>query len=159
MPTRRPAVPALVLAVPLVLTFAAAGCATEDPTFEPGLKPGAEGITAVIEVYAAGFAAGDGPLACSMMSAAAQRAVVDRSGSGGNCLAAVTAISEALPGDAAAALRDLEVGDISGAETTSASASVAVSGPGADAARTALGGTSFRMTVTDARWGIDAVEP
>jgi hypothetical protein len=155
MPTRRPAAPALVLAFALPLV----GCATEDPTFEPGLKPGAEGITAVIEVYAVGLAAGDGSLTCSMMSAAAQQALVARSGGGGNCLAAVTALSEALPPDAAAALRDLEVGDIRGAETKSASASVALSGPAADAARTALGGTSFRMTVTDARWGIDAVEP
>jgi hypothetical protein len=152
MPVRRPAMPAITLVLLL------AGCAGEDPYFEPGLKPGAEGITAVIEAYAAGLAAGDGPLACSMMSAAAQQALVDRSGSG-SCLAAVTAVSEALPGDAATALRDLEVGDISGAETTSASASVTVSGPGADAARTALGGTSFLMTVADARWGVDAVRP
>jgi hypothetical protein len=53
----------------------------------------------------------------------------------------------------------VEVGGISGAETTSASASVTVSGPGADAARAALGGTTFLMTVADARWGVDAVRP
>lgn len=157
MPTRRPAPLALVLAV--ISALAASGCVTEDLTFEPGLKPGAEGVTAVIEVYAAGIATGDGPLACSLTSAAAQQALIDRSGSDGNCLAAVAAIAERLPDDAAVALRELKVGDITGAETTSASASITLTGPGADAARAVLGGVTFQMSVTDARWGIDSVQP
>ena len=153
MRTRRCALPALVLAAAL----GAAGCGADDDA-EPGLKPGAEGITAVIEAYAAGLADGDCPRACSLMSAAAQQALIDRSGSGGICLTAVTATAEELPDDAVTALCQLEVATITGAGTTSASASVTLTGPGADAARAALGGATFQMSVTDARWGIGSVQ-
>lgn len=153
MRTRRCALPAVFLAA-----LGVAGCGGDDD-FEPGLKPGAEGIIAVIETYAAGLADGDGPRACSLMSKPAQQALIDRSGGDGNCLAAITATAEELPDDAITALRELEVGDITGAETTSASASVTLTGPGADAAREALGGVTFQMSVTDARWGIESVQP
>lgn len=112
----------------------------------------------MIETYAAALADGDGPRACSLMSATAQQALIDRSDSSGNCLTAVTATAEELPDDAVTALHQLAVGDITGAETTSASASVTLNGPGADEARAALGGATFQMSVTDARWGIESVQ-
>ena len=110
--------------LPLVLLSGAAltGCGGLGEDFDPGLEPGAEGITAVIEITAGAIADGDGPRACSLMARTAQEEVMQRSGVTSNCLDAITAISEPLSDEARTALADVQVTDIDGEETTSASA-------------------------------------
>jgi hypothetical protein len=149
---------AFVLPLAIVTSLMLTGCGA-DEDFDPGLKPGAEGITAVIQIYSEAIAEGNGPRACSLMSRAAQDALIQRSGVTGNCLAAVTAISERLSEDAIAALEDVNLSDFSGEETTSASATATTAGPGADEATAALGGTDFTMSVEEERWGIASVQP
>jgi len=148
-----------LLPLALLAGTALAGCGGPGEDFDPGHQPGAEGISAVIRVNARALADGDGPRACSLMSRAAQEEVMQRSGVTGNCLDAIKAISEPLSDEARTALADVEVEGISGETTTSATATAALSGTGAEEATTALGGTAFTMSVEDARWGIDSVQP
>jgi hypothetical protein len=149
-----PALPLLAVLAGVALT----GCGAHDD-FEPGLKPGAEGITAVIHAYATAIAHGDGARACSLMSRTAQEKLIQRTGVPGSCLAGVAAISDALSDGASTALDDVQVTDISGEKTTNASATATISGAGADEATRALGGRRFTMTVADARWGVESTQP
>jgi hypothetical protein len=151
----------LTALVPIALLAgtALAGCGGPGEDFDPGARPGAEGITAVIEIYAKAIANGDGPRACSLVSKAVQDEVIGRSGVTGNCLEAVKAISEPLSEEAKNALADAQVTDISGEATTNATATLVLDGIGAGEATTALGGSSFSMSVEEARWGIASIQP
>ena len=151
----------LTALLPLALLTGAAltGCGGLGEDFDPGLKPGAEGITAVIEITAKAIADGDGSRACSLMARTAQEEVIQRSGVTGNCPTAVTEISEQLSDDARASLADVQVTNISGEETTNASATATMGGSGAEEATAALGGTAFTMLVAESRWGIDSIQP
>jgi hypothetical protein len=150
--------PTALLSLGLLAGAALTGCGGPGEDFDPGLKPGAEGITAVIEITARAIADGDGPRACSLMARTAQEEVVQRSGVTSNCLDAIKAISEPLSDEARTALADVQVTDIDGEETTSASATATASGAGAEEATAALGGTAFTMSVAEARWGIDSIQ-
>jgi hypothetical protein len=147
-----------LLSLALLTGAALTGCGGLGEDFDPGLKPGAEGITAVIQTFARAVAEGDGPRACSLMARSAQQEVIQRSGVTGNCLTAVTEISEQLSDDARASLADVAVSGITGEETTSAFATATASGAAADDATGALGGTAFTMSVADARWGIESIQ-
>jgi hypothetical protein len=147
-----------LLSLGLLAGAALTGCGGPGEDFDPGLKPGAEGITAVIEITARAIADGDGPRACSLMARTAQEEVMQRSGVTSNCLDAIKAISEPLSDEARTALADVQVTDIDGEETTSASATATVPGAGAEEATAALGGTAFTLSVAEARWGIDSIQ-
>ncbi|MGY2067059.1 hypothetical protein [Blastococcus sp. SYSU DS0619] len=154
-PRSLPALLPLALLSGAVLT----GCGGLGEDFDPGLEPGAEGITAVIEITAKAIADGDGSRACSLMARTAQEEVMQRSGVTSNCLDAIKAISEPLSDEARSALADVQVTDIEGEETTSAYATATASGAAAEEATAALGGTAFTMSVAEARWGIDSIQP
>lgn len=151
----RPLTATLLLA--LLAGTALAGCGGLGEDFDPGLKPGAEGITAVIQSYARGIAHGDPNQACGLLSTTAQDELLQRTGVNGSCLDAARTISDALSEDAKAALADVQVEDIRGGSTTSATATM--SGVGAQEAAAALGGATISLVVEELRWGIDSVQP
>jgi hypothetical protein len=66
------------------------------------------------------------------MSQAAQQVLVERAGVEGNCLTAVTVVSDGLSADAVEALSAIEITDISGDESDSAVADVALTRAGAE---------------------------
>lgn len=150
--TRRTTVLFVLAAAASVVT-----ACSDRPNVDPGLEPGADGIRAVITIYAGAIGDGDGPRACSLLHTEAQQALQQRVGTE-SCLTAVESLGAGLSADAADSLESLEVSGISGEATEQAEATISSDSPGADEAIAALGGSLVRMSVVDERWGISAFE-
>ena len=135
------------------LALAVSGCSQHENT-DPGAAPGEAGIRDVVSVYSQALADGDGPRACSLMSATAQHSLVARTASG-DCLSAVKALHDGLSSEAAEALPSVEVTAITQESPEAAAITVSFPEPGTDGATAAVGGRSLHVVRVDARWGID----
>lgn len=129
----------------------ATGCSDGALEGDPSGLEGTDGVQAVSEQYLQGIADGDGPMACSLLDAPSQRALIAAQGVSGSCLDAVEAASKSLSADEQAALRNAEIaaveadGDVGSAEVDLSERVEAVTG---------LVGGRISLDRTEKHWGI-----
>ncbi len=143
------------LLVVAVLPGALSACGGGNP--DVGANPGEDGVRDVVRVFAAALAEGDGPRACSLMSARAQQSLLARAPKASNCPAAVTTLAGTIPPAAATALRSASPDAVT-IHDTRAQVDLAQAGIPPAAVEGVFPGPVWHLHVEDLRWGIDLPE-